>query len=293
MPRNVTVGVDGSPESRAAAEWAAQEAGLLGLPLRVVHAWQPVAQAPLLGVEASRDQAEQMLREVGESLRLRHSRIQVNIEYLTGRPVEALCEAASGAELLVLGSRALGGVSGFVLGSVGLSVAAHAKRPVVFVRADEDREGVPAQPSSGACAHRPVVLGLDTASPDDSVIQFAFDAAMRRSAALRVVHGWYPPPYFGHTMSTVAQLHESAARSASAVLTEVLRSWRQRYPDIEVAEDALSGSAARLLVDASRGASLVVVGRRARRGLFGTHIGPVAHGVLHHTAAPVAVVAHD
>ncbi|WP_453081540.1 universal stress protein [Streptomyces naganishii] len=135
MPRNVTVGVDGSPESRAAAEGAAREAGLLGLPLRVVHAWQPVVQAPLLGVEASRDQAEHMLREVGESLRLRHSRIQVNIEYRTGRPVEALCEAASEAELLVLGSRALGGVSGFVLGSVGLSVAAHAKRPVVFVRA--------------------------------------------------------------------------------------------------------------------------------------------------------------
>lgn len=135
MPRNVTVGVDGSPESRAAAEGAAREAGLLGLPLRVVHAWQPVVQAPLLGVEASRDQAEHMLREVGESLRLRHSRIQVNIEYRTGRPVEALCEAASEAELLILGSRALGGVSGFVLGSVGLSVAAHAKRPVVFVRA--------------------------------------------------------------------------------------------------------------------------------------------------------------
>jgi nucleotide-binding universal stress UspA family protein len=300
MSRNVTVGVDGSLESWAAAEWAAREADLLRAPLRVVHVWQPLTQAPLLGVEAGRDQAEQMLQEAAEGLRRRHPRIQVTVEHLPGRPAEALCRAASEAELLALGSRALGGVGGFVLGSVGLSVAAHAERPVVLVRADEhatpdqeDQEREPAQTSSGARAYRPVVLGLDTASPDDGVIEFAFDAAVRRSTSLRVVHGWYPPPYFGHTLAGDTELHASAARSASAVLTEALGPWRRKYPDIEVAEDALFGSAVHLLVDASRRASLVVVGRRARHRLLGTHIGPVAHGVLHHATAPVAVVPHN
>jgi nucleotide-binding universal stress UspA family protein len=47
------------------------------------------------------------------------------------------------------------------------------------------------------------------------------------------------------------------------------------------------------LVDASREASLVVVGRRIRRGALGTHIGPVTHAVLHHSIAPVAVVPHN
>ncbi|MFD8653846.1 universal stress protein, partial [Streptomyces mirabilis] len=53
MPRTVTVGLDGSPESRAAADWAAREAKLRGLPLKLVNVWEPVpepiAPAPLLG----------------------------------------------------------------------------------------------------------------------------------------------------------------------------------------------------------------------------------------------------
>ncbi len=39
MPRTVTVGLDGSPESRAAADWAAREAKLRGLPLKLVNVW--------------------------------------------------------------------------------------------------------------------------------------------------------------------------------------------------------------------------------------------------------------
>ncbi|WP_073952115.1 universal stress protein [Streptomyces kebangsaanensis] len=275
MPRTVTVGIDGSSESRAAAEWAAREARLLGLPLRLVHAWQPLEQAPLLCAETDRDAAEQMLRDAAEGLRLRHPGIEVTVEHLPGRPAEVLCRAAEEAGLLVLGSRALGGVGGFVLGSVGLSVVAHAERPVVLVRAGERAADEPeAEP---ARAHRPVVLGLDTAAPDDGPIRFAFEAAARRNTSLRAVHGRRAP----------------AAGNESAALSEVLRPWRQEYPDVGVVEDARFGDAAQLLVDASREASLVVVGRRVRPRPFGTRIGPVAHNVLHHATAPVAVVAHD
>jgi nucleotide-binding universal stress UspA family protein len=44
MSRNVTVGLDGSSESRAAAEWAACEAKSRGLPVRLVHVWEPVPE---------------------------------------------------------------------------------------------------------------------------------------------------------------------------------------------------------------------------------------------------------
>jgi nucleotide-binding universal stress UspA family protein len=281
MPRTVTVGIDGSAESRAAAEWAAREAELLGLPLRLVHAWQSLAQAPLLCAETDRDVAEQMLRDTAEGLRPRHPGIEVIVEHLPGRPVDVLCRAAEEAGLLVLGSRALGGVGGFVLGSVGLSVVAHTERPVVLVRAGEqaadEREAGPARVPSAVRARRPVVLGLGTAAPDDGPIRFAFEAAARRSTSLRVVHGRHPP----------------VAGSGPAALTEVLRPWRRKYPDVEVAEDVRPGDAAHLLADASREASLVVVGRRRRPRPFGTRIGPVAHGVLHHATAPVAVVAHS
>ncbi|WP_191890509.1 universal stress protein, partial [Streptomyces griseoaurantiacus] len=68
--------------------------------------------------------------------------------------------------------------------------------------------------------------------------------------------------------------------------------WRKKYPDVEVDELSRLGSPASHLIDASHDASLVVVGRRVRRGPFGVHIGAVTHAVMHHATAPVAVVAH-
>ncbi|KPI19052.1 UspA domain-containing protein [Actinobacteria bacterium OK074] len=301
MIRTVVAGLDGSPESRAAAEWAAREAKLRGLSLKVVNVWEPVpdpmAQAPLLGAETQQHWSERVAREAGEGLRLRHPGVEVTVEQTGGRPADVLVDAAKDAELLVLGSRGLGGLGGFLVGSVGLSVAAHAEVPVVFVRAlaqaaDEhapDPTGIP----SAATAFRPVLLGLDTARPADPLIAFAFEEADRRATALRVVHGWTPPPYYAYALGADFELHADLARQEAEELTALLRPWRQKFPSVDVTEETPAGSAPAALVDAAREASLVVVGRRIRRGTFGAHIGPVTHAVLHHATAPVAVVPHD
>ncbi|MEU6371439.1 universal stress protein [Streptomyces sp. NPDC046931] len=301
MPRPVTVGLDGSSESRAAAEWAAREAGLRGLPLTVVHVWEPIPdlliRAPLLGTETRQDWVARIPREAAEGLRLRHPGVEVTAEHLAGRPAELLVEAAEHAELLVLGSRALGGAGGFLLGSVSLAVVARAVRPVILVRAGEqaadEHERDPVGIPSAATRFRPVVLGLDIGGADASLIGFAFEEAAHRAAALHVVHGWSLP--FTSAAGTAAEVdpHDRYGRERAGALSEVLGVWRQKYPAVEVVERARSGSAAALLVDASREASLVVVGRRIRRNPLGVHIGSVAHAVLHHATAPVAVVAHD
>ncbi|MEU6682327.1 universal stress protein [Streptomyces sp. NPDC046832] len=301
MSRNVTVGLDGSPESRAAAEWAAREAKLRGLPLRLVHVWEPVpepvAQAPLLGAETHAHWSERIPREAAEALRLRHPGVQVETEQIPGRPMDALAKTSKDAELLVLGSRGLSGVGGFLVGSVGMSVIAHTDTPVVLVRAGEqaadEHEKDPAGLPSAATPYRPVVLGLDTGHPDDTVIAFAFEEAARRDTALRVVHSWNLPPYFAYGLPVDLELNTELGRQEAAALTAVLRPWRQKYPDVRVVEESRSGSPANHVIDASREASLVVVGRRVRRSPFGVHIGPVTHAVLHHAVAPVAVVAHD
>ncbi|MEV0173590.1 universal stress protein [Streptomyces sp. NPDC050803] len=301
MVRTVVAGLDGSSESRAAAEWAAREAKLLDLPLKIVHVWEPVpepmAQAPMLGTETHQHWSERVPREAAEGLRLRHPGVEVSTEQVHGSPAELLGKAAEDAELLVLGSRGLSGIGGFMVGSVGLAVVAHATRPVVLVRAGEqaadehrpDPAGIP----SAATAYRPVLLGLDTAHPDAAVIEFAFEAAARRRTSLRVLHGWNLPPYYVYGLSADAQLHDEIARQQAAALAEALRPWRQKHPDVEVTEESPSGSPGIRLVDAAREASLVVVGRRIRRSAFGAHIGPVTHAVLHHATAPVAVVAHN
>ena len=301
MPRTVTVGLDGSPESRAAAEWAAREAGLRGLPLKLVHVWEaapdPSAQAPLLGAETLQHWTERVPRETAEGLRMRHPGVEVITEHATGRPAEILAGQAKEAELLVMGSRGLSGIGGFLIGSVGYEVVAHADRPVVLVRAGEqaadEHQPDPAGIPSAAGPYLPVLLGLDTDSPDETLIEFALDEAVRRSTSLRVVHGWNPSPYISYGVPADYELHRSLARQHADALTEAMRPWRQKFPDLSIAEESRYGSPASLLVDASGDASLVVVGRRHRHGTFGPHIGPITHAVLHHAAAPVVVVAHD
>ncbi|BBC30184.1 Universal stress protein/MSMEI_3859 [Streptomyces graminofaciens] len=300
MLRTITVGLDGSSESRAAAEWAAREAQVRDLALKIVHIWEPVpepiAQAPLLVRETHRHWTERIPREAADGIRLRHPGVEVTSEHVAGRPSEILIEEAKNAELLVLGSRGLSGIGGFMVGSVGLAVVAHAERPVVLVRALEqaadEHEMDPAGIPSAASPFRPVVLGLDIENPDETLIEFALDAALRRATSLRVVHGWNAPPYYAYGLSADLELHEALARRETTALTEVLGPWRKKFPDVEVTEESHYGTPGHHLVDASREASLVVVGRRIRRSPFGAHIGPVAHAVLHHSTAPVAVVPH-
>lgn len=299
MSRTVVAGFDGSPESCAAAEWAAREAELLGTELKLVSVWQPVplAYTPFLGAESQQHETIRVPHEAADGLRLRHPGVSVSVEQLSGRPSEVLATAAEAAGLLVLGSRGLSGLGGFLVGSVGQAVVAHARRPVVLVRAGEqaadEHEQDPSGVPSAATSYRPVVLGLDTDSPDASVIEFAFEAAARRDTALRVVHSWPLPPYFAYGLPEDPELNARLAKDDAAALTEALGSWRQKFPSVEVRAESRPGRPADHLSAASKEASLVVVGRRNRSAPVGPRIGPVTHAVLHHAAAPIAVVPHD
>ncbi|MFE7814667.1 universal stress protein [Streptomyces sp. NPDC057433] len=314
MPRTITIGFDGSAESRAAAEWAAREAKVRGLPLRLVEVREslpePVARAPFPGAQTGRQEkgggeAEALPAdgwgttpgEAATGLRLRHPGVEVTTEQVAGRPHEVLVKAAEDAELLVLGSRGMSGFAGFLVGSVGLAVVARTERPVVLVRAGEqaadEHEPDPTGIPSAATRYRPVLLGVDADRPDDAVIRFAFAEAARRGTGLRVLHGWNLPPYYVHGLPADPDVYRVIAEERTATLAKVLRPWRAEFEDVDVVEESFGGSPSIRLIDASREASLVVVGRRVRRNPFGIRIGSITHAVLHHSAAPVAVVAHD
>ncbi|MDX2702367.1 universal stress protein [Streptomyces sp. PA03-6a] len=298
MVRCVIAGVDGSPESLAAADWAAREAEMRDLPLRLLHAWewQPYANAPLTGPVAMRSWAAGVPRDAARALRERYPPLEVISEESAGQPVAVLAAAAGESEVLALGSRGLHGITGFLVGSVALAVIATVRRPVVLVRAAKtveeehlpDADGV----ASADTPYRDVVLGLDLDRPHDDLLAFAFDAAARRAAPLRVIHGWTLPPNIHGSGVVLPDLIKASAAERDTALTEALRPWQSKYPEMDVHAHQVIGRPADHLVDASGQACLVVVGRRIRRSTVGSHIGPVTHAVLHHSAAPVAVVAH-
>ncbi|MFG3496518.1 universal stress protein [Streptomyces sp. NPDC047928] len=266
MRRSVIVGVDGSAESLAAARWGADEAVRRDAPLHLVHAWRwhPHPSGAAAAGATQRYWAQLVLREAEEAVRETHPDLRVTDRQMSRTPVSALLTAALDAEVLVLGSRGLSGLTGYLVGSVAAGVVARTPCPVVLVRAGE-RTG----PGSGGR----VVLGLDLAHPCDELLAYAFDAADRRGAELRVVHAFAPG---------AARPYDDPERFLSAVLAP----WRSKYPDVTVTETAAPGRAARHLLDAAAGASLLVAGRRARPG-------PIAHALVHHAHCPVAVVPHD
>ncbi|MCZ2523552.1 universal stress protein [Streptomyces sp. HB2AG] len=302
MPLSVVAGVDGSRESLAAVDWAAREALVRGLPLHLVHAreWQPYAHAPLADPGAPNRRGERALREAVAGVGLRHPGLEVTAEQVDGRPEAVLAAVAGEAELLALGSHGVGGLAGLVMGSVALAVAARAERPVVLVRAgraeeDERRPDASGLPSVST-PYRDVVLGVGPAGPCEEVLEFAFDAAARRAAALRIAHGRAPavPAGFGYGDADPADAGpgRGPGYGEGEEADGLLHVWRRKFPEVEVREQAVVGRPGRHLAEAASDACLVVVGRRARHSSAGTHIGPVAQAVLHHCAAPVAVVPH-
>ncbi|MEU8852274.1 universal stress protein [Streptomyces sp. NPDC048564] len=297
MLRPVVVGLDGSRESLAAAEWAAREAVLRGLPLRLVHAWEGGAspdESALPELEAPRYRARRILRGAMDRLNEHYPQINLSAEQISRPAAEALVAAGDEAELLVLGSRAFSGFGGVMAGSVALAAVAHVARPVVLVRADEtleaEHEPDAGGRSSARTPYRPVVVGVDPAHSCEEVLAFAFESAALRAAPLRVVHTWQLP-YVPHALEARARRDVRAA--AERALEAVLGPWREKYPGVAVTELVEEGRPARHLPHASEDACLLAVGRRIRPARIGARTGPVAHAVIHHVRCPVAIVPHE
>lgn len=112
MTRSIVVGLDGTEQARAAAEWAAEEALLRGTGVRLVYAKEPVPEAALSLVERESEEPwarEMMARTAGE-LREHRPGLSVTSQVLPSGPVPGLVAAAEESDLLVLGSRALASV---------------------------------------------------------------------------------------------------------------------------------------------------------------------------------------
>lgn len=144
----IVVGVDGSPESKAALRWAIDEANLRSGGVLALYAWAyptlggsfvPAEEPALYEGRLLQTAAEELLDGVVSEIE-RGGRVQVRRLVVEGDAAEALVDASEDADLLVVGSRGLGGVSGLLLGSVSGRCAREAACPVVIVRGGRARD---------------------------------------------------------------------------------------------------------------------------------------------------------
>ncbi|MDQ0834467.1 nucleotide-binding universal stress UspA family protein [Streptomyces achromogenes] len=219
----LTVGLDGSPESLAAARWGAAAADRQGLTLRLLHAWIPLAPGPR-GVSAESDQhhwAQRILHDAHVEIHKRYPVLSIVEDLVADDARPALLTAAAKSRMIVLGSRGLAAGSYF-LGSTSMDVVSRAERPVVLVRASLEETG----PSPvGNC----VVVGLSLRDPCDELFEFAFSAAHARGVPLRAVHGHEVPVQAHMPWGVDAEVAAEITDKAQKKLRKQLRPWRKKF----------------------------------------------------------------
>ena len=140
---DVVVGVDGSPTSQRAVEFAFAEAALRNTGLTAVHAWTLPWLRSTLSIRdevvnvtrpALQQEAAAVLSESLAEIRPKHPGVPVVEQAVEERPAVALVEASHDAPMLVVGSRGRGGISGLLLGSVSHAVLHRAHCPVAVIR---------------------------------------------------------------------------------------------------------------------------------------------------------------
>jgi nucleotide-binding universal stress UspA family protein len=100
-----------------------------------------------------------------------------------------------------------------------------------------------------------------------------------------------PPPFTAipDTVRTVT-LREEFQNEETRHLAQMVGAWAEKFPEVDVRQQVLRRDPVDALVDASRGAELLVVGSRGRGAMRSLVLGSVSHAVLHHSRCPVAVI---
>lgn len=293
MNHPVLVGIDGSAHSSAAADWAGREAALRDVPLRLFHASPPLPGATVPGpaLDRLKHMGTRVLRQVADALGDLHPDVEVRAEQTDDAPPEALLAAARDAELLVVGTRGTGGFDGLAVGSVALRMAAAAPCPVVLI---PHRPGPFREVMHAARGVSPVVVGFDAHHPVGEAADFAFSAAEARGALLRVVQAWAFPAEAVSPQTLVVTEEDRATWEDQEVLrlSDAVCAWQEKHPRVTARTDVVLLHPAEALLNASRSADLLVVGRRTDPQGAEGRLGPVTHAVLHHARCPVAVVPH-
>jgi nucleotide-binding universal stress UspA family protein len=279
----IVVGVDGSPSSRQALEWAAAEAERRGKELLVLQSWREPAlgsTGATGGYEADLvfDGAKAALDSVATEVHETHPRVPVTSVLVDRRPATALVERADDGDLLVVGNRGGGGFLGLELGSVSTKVARRSPVPVVVVRGNVDRVD-----------RDEVVVGIDGSECSRQALRWAADWAKAHDKTLVILMAWNhlePQGLHGPEKLDVEYEAADADRTLDAIVADVLGP----RPNPRIVTETACELPARAVLERAAEACLVVLGRHGTPRWSPPSIGATAIQVLHHAPCPVAVI---
>lgn len=275
--RSIVVGTDGSDGAERALDWAAAEADRNSASLLIIGACLYNG----LGDETEGERTTRAVLEAAQArIAERFHDVDVKHQLVQGIGAEALIEGSRAADLLVVGSRGLGGFRGLLLGSVGQHCVTHAPCTVTIVR---HRDGRPS--AQEPWPPRRIVVGVDGSEPSTEALRWAVGEARRSGAALHVIGSAVFPGDSGPLL--VAAAFPDAARD---IVEQALQEVGRLAAEVTVDGAITENSPAPALVQASKEADLVVVGSRGIGAFRVLLLGSVSQHVAHHAHCAVTVV---
>lgn len=292
--QGLIVGVDGSPSALAAVQWAARDAEMRNVALKIVHVVAPIvtgAAQGWSGVPIPDDYAQLQEDQATQAIEQAHATAvaaapshadRISSEILHEPTVPALVELSKHAEMLVVGCRGHGGVTQVLLGSVSAGAAHYAHCPVAVIHHDD--------PATTPAPDAPVVVGIDGSPTSELAAEIAFDEASRRGVDLVALHAWSDMNSVGIARVGWAPIEwRNIKVQEEELLAERLCGWTDRYPDVVVHKDVVCDQPALRLIKQAAKAQLVVVGSHGRGGFPGMLLGSVSTAVVNAARIPVII----
>ncbi|WP_326559890.1 universal stress protein [Micromonospora sp. NBC_01796] len=272
LPANapVVVGVDDSVQGMTAVRLAAHEAAAHQRTLRIVHAFNWVADpsTPLEG--ELRGPAERLLNEAAHAATEAEPELRLSCALIEGPALTTLLRESGSAAMMVLGDGGLSGQTAVPIDALSVQVAARAGCSVLVVRESSPPPG-------------PVLVGIDCGAGTTNALGFAFDSASWRDTELVALRIW-----------EADDPSEEPDPSVAEELDGALEPWRQKYPDVRVVPRVRSGDSKQILLGESHAAEVVVVSMRGEQPSR-SMLGALSQTLLYHSPAPVVIVrtAHE
>lgn len=282
----IVVGTDGSAHADRALRWAVREAQLRDAAVELVHGYVVHLHTAMLG-RTDREMAAALMDTITERNRSLLDSVEwdANLVPLVTRPSSALVDAGEDADLIVVGSRGLGGFGELFLGATSFRTAAHASSPVAVIRGGDD--------SAALDGRRAIVVGVDDSRTGRRALRWALEEAVRRDVGVTAVHAYHVASHPAlATVGAPEQLEDLRTTAHDQAVDLIDRILAETDASAAVAVDRVitPGPPAGVLLDAAGADRLLVVGTHGRGALGRVLIGSVSHQCLHHATGPVVVV---
>jgi nucleotide-binding universal stress UspA family protein len=279
----IVVGTDGSEGGSGAVAWAAAEALQSGSVLEVVTSFG--TGYVLVNQHEANEAMDKVLHDAQALAERSAPGVVVRTRSHPGSPEVVLLDEALGADLLVVGSRGLGGFKGRLLGSVSRRCVHRSPCPVVVVK--DGVEGVTARRS--APGHH-IMVGVDGSPTTVEAVEWAVREAERSGAVVDLVTAWEFPSSYGGSLAIPSDWDPGA--DSRSIVDKVVAPVQAAHPGVSIRSTVLEGHPSQVLDERSVDADLLVLGCRGHGEFAGMLLGSVSEYSVVHARCPVLVLRH-